>query len=350
MWSRRSVPAAVALATAAALLLSTPAAAAPSPGLGVASGRTPTLLPSLVPDGHATASAINDSGTIVGSAVADTGYWHATVWRDGRIKDLGTLGGLNSQAEDIDDNGQIVGMAQLPDGSAHAVVWIDDKIHDLGLDGIAQASAGGHISVTYSVNGNSPWSGARGAMVAGAPATGFTTRLIDEVPTGVFASAINAQGTVAGSNHLIDYGLPGWNSGQAFIWRDGVARNIGTLGGPSSFAYDINDVGHVIGRSDVEGDGSPAFFYNGTRMRALLAPAGSSPTAQAINNADVMVGTLGRDSQAVIWSGPRAQPRVLPAPAGTSGAQAQDINQKGAIAGFVMYTQPQFREAAVVWR
>jgi len=314
--------------------------------------RTPILLPPLVAGGSASASAINQAGTVVGSASLDDGYWHATAWTKGKIKDLGTLGGPNSQAQDIDDNGQIVGFAQTPDGTAHAVVWVGGRIHDLGAftdGGYAEASSNGNVALTWSVDGSSPWSGSRAAVMTGTPSTGFTITDIDVAP-GASAVAVNASGTIAGSNHQIDYGLPGWNSAQAYIWHNGVSRNLGTLGGPSSFAYDINDAGHVIGRSDVDGDGSGAFFWNGATMRALAAPAGASPTADAINNSDVITGTYGSGNHAVVWESPAASPQRLQEPEGSAGSIAVDINQRGAIAGQIEYTQPEYHTVAVVWR
>ncbi len=47
------------------------------------------------------------------------------------IKDLGTLGGPNSCAEDINDNGQAVGAAQEPTGATHAFLYDGKTMIDL---------------------------------------------------------------------------------------------------------------------------------------------------------------------------------------------------------------------------
>ena len=61
---------------------------------------------------------------------------HAFFWEEGVIKDLGTLGGNNSEAIWLNEAGDVVGSADLagPTGNQthDAVLWRDGKIHDLG--------------------------------------------------------------------------------------------------------------------------------------------------------------------------------------------------------------------------
>ncbi|HSY93623.1 MAG TPA: hypothetical protein VK812_19850 [Candidatus Binatus sp.] len=61
---------------------------------------------------------------------------HAFSWENGVMTDLGTLGGDNSEALWLNEAGVVVGSADLPGPSGNqthdAVVWINGVIHDLG--------------------------------------------------------------------------------------------------------------------------------------------------------------------------------------------------------------------------
>jgi uncharacterized membrane protein len=78
---------------------------------------------------------------------------HAFEWRGGDLTDLGTLpGGSSSFPYWINEDGAIAGGSELPDidpnsgaPEFHAVVWRDDRIHDLG-------TLGGTSSLAVGVN------------------------------------------------------------------------------------------------------------------------------------------------------------------------------------------------------
>jgi probable HAF family extracellular repeat protein len=153
------------------------------------------------PRGLASASAVNSRGQIVGGSSTGPGPsvsdYHAVRWEGDRPTDLGTLPeGLESHAWDINDAAQVVGAAQNGDGVERAVLWSDGRILDLGtLDGIESV-----------------------------------------------ASAINERGWIAGTARTSD------GSSHAFLWRDGVMSDLGALpGGRHSRAYDLNDVGQIVG-------------------------------------------------------------------------------------------------------
>ena len=76
--------------------------------------------------------AINEAGHVVGrfSPVAD-GPKHAFRYVGNGLEDLGTLGGVASEALDITDNGWIVGQSQRVDGEWRPFLWRDGVMVDL---------------------------------------------------------------------------------------------------------------------------------------------------------------------------------------------------------------------------
>ena len=100
----------------------------------------------------------NNRGDVIGQAtLPGDAVMHGFVWRNGHMKDLGTLGGGNSEAIWINDAGDIVGSADLPTPGIHdAVRWHHGKILDLGtVDGDPCSRGSGINSRGQIVGGSS---------------------------------------------------------------------------------------------------------------------------------------------------------------------------------------------------
>jgi probable HAF family extracellular repeat protein len=183
-----------------------------------------------------------------------------------RVTDLGTLGGNYSSGAGINASGQVTGSSVTGDTEMHAFVWTpttpngaSGTMHDVG-------TLGG-----YGVG----W-------------------------------VINASGQVAGYSYTT-----GGAAQHAFLWTpttpnggSGTMHDLGTFGGPDTYAFGINDSGHVTGRSDLPVD-THAFLYDGT-MHDLGALGRFGSFGQGINASGQVTGSsfvTGHIAQhAMLWT------------------------------------------------
>jgi probable HAF family extracellular repeat protein len=101
---------------------------------------------------------LNERGQAIGtSTLAGDESWHAFLWENGKMVDLGTLGGESSEPLAVNERGWIVGRSDYSPNSPyhHAVLWFDRTSKmDLGI--VAPC----HNSTATAVN-------ARGLVVGG---------------------------------------------------------------------------------------------------------------------------------------------------------------------------------------
>jgi probable HAF family extracellular repeat protein len=198
---------------------------------------------------------------------------HTFQWQDGMLSDLGALPGVNSSIPNaINANGAIAGISENgaidpPTGFAEydGVVWQGGQIINLG-------TFGGNFSYAGDINDQ--------GQVAG---FGLTT-----TPDSFFL------GDLCFNNPFATQML-------AFIWQGGALQNLGTLGGPDSCGYWINQRGQVAGMSFTNSTINPStgfptthpFVWNGKRMLDVGTLGGTLALGAAVvplNDRGEMVG------------------------------------------------------------
>jgi probable HAF family extracellular repeat protein len=242
--------------------------------------------------------SVSESGTFVGSAETTADYPYqdlcpgchvsdAFEWRNGVMTDLGTTGGSSSGLFEENDAGIGVGFSetgpldpQSGNPVAHAAISKNGHMVDLG-------TLGGYQSWALSINN-------RGQVA------GFAANTIPDATAG----------------DISPYGSA--TQVHAVLWQGGVAHDIGTLGGPNSQAFYVDDQGQVGGWSATnstlnDATGLPTmdpFLWEHGRMRDLGGLGGVIGYPMWMNNHGEMAGWSDlpgdQTSHPVLWDGHRA--------------------------------------------
>jgi probable HAF family extracellular repeat protein len=233
------------------------------------------------------AYAINNVGQTVGYSVTKTDKFHAFIHHAGVRTDLGALSGGTSVAYDINDAGVVVGSSPLLSGAERAVRWQNGMKQSLG-------TLGGRNSQANAINGD-------GVIV------GWSE-------------------TRSGDTH-------------AFVYRNGVMKDIGTLGGTESRANDINGAGRVVGVSTTASGERHAFSWRDGKFQDLGTDGTESAGADAVNNGRI-VGCVGAPPDAEGGELEISSPFVFAAGAFTTfgtgqiSSCAEDVNPDGIVVGY----------------
>jgi probable HAF family extracellular repeat protein len=100
-------------------------------------------------DTGGSANAINNLGQATGATgdCLTTPQLHAVLWKNGKVTELGNLGGVYNNPFAINDVGQITGTSDLPgDLTSHAFLWQNGVMKDIGT------LPGDYYSVGYGIN------------------------------------------------------------------------------------------------------------------------------------------------------------------------------------------------------
>jgi len=271
---------------------------------------------------------LNDLGEVVGFAsnsIPDPfalffggTQTRAFLWQNGILKDLGTLGGNDAQASSINRIGQVVGTSytnSTPNDvtgipTVHPFLWQQGRMVDLGTLGGTYAGQG---SCGFGAQPcNSPFQFEGSLLINNAGQVIGTSNLPGDQIFHPFLwehGTMRDLGTLGGDNGAAiwltetgevvgDADLPNSPPGciglacihHAFLWKDGLMTDLGTLGTDScSRALMMNSIGQVVGAAIAVcgGPSTHAFLWeNGGPMVDLntLIPANSGATLFEADN------------------------------------------------------------------
>ena len=218
-----------------------------------------TFLPPLASGTGGVALGINDRGDVVGwSNTPDE--QHAFLYRAGQIRDLGTLGGGFSIANDVNNLGHVTGVSMDAAFRTRPFVYVGGKMRALGFEGAGNAiNNRGQVAGWFYPNPPSTF-----------PLRAFLTNGAAKGDLGTLPG-----GSISIAEDVNDLGQGvGWSDSassteHAFLYSGGVMSDLGTLGGSISHAYSINKFGEVVGTARTTEGFDVAFVWSGGVMRNL---------------------------------------------------------------------------------
>jgi len=360
---------------------------APNPSAfapGSSGGYAVTVLPSLGGTNSA-ANSINGRGWPMGTSfLSGNATMHAALWRDGKVADLGTLGGPNSAVEwpVENDRGYVSGISETSrkDPLGESTSWSCHAfLPDNGSSGdtcLAFVWHAGKMLELPTLGGNNGYGAGmnEGEIVGWAEtkrhdSTCLAPQVLQFLPTvwnaisrkgralptlridgrtdpDGAATAVNKAGEIVGISGICDQAVGRFTARHAVLWKNDKAIELQTIGGKSwNTPTAINDAGQIVGflnKDRRDRKGNPNFISviwtdsasPPTKIGTLPGDSLSEPTS--INNEGAVLGVSFPSSHVYVWQNGmmtditklvlQSYPQLEPVSVG-------GINDRGEIAG-----------------
>jgi probable HAF family extracellular repeat protein len=263
------------------------------------------------------AVGVSETGTI--DPLTGAPAQHSVLFKDGHVIDLGTLpGGTEGFAVAINDRGQVAGMGNngVTDplgGFPNFFPWVTETRGFIWQGGVMRdlGTLGGSDTIVATINVRGQIAGDSVADNAVNAATGLPTvhpylwanGRMQDLGTlgGTFETAnwLNDLGEVVGTSNLA--GDQAWHP---YLWDGQSLRDLGTLGGSYGGAFRINDRGDVTGWATPPGDTTAhAFLWRRGVMTDLTGVGNDECTiGEWVNDLDQVVGHDCAEGTALLWS------------------------------------------------
>ena|GEM_PF-1271491 len=306
---------------------------------------TVTDLGTLASDERSAAYGIDNCGRVVGGSYLNQGDLSPRrpfFWNGGTMTDMGTLGGNSGAAFGININASVAGYASNANNDLHAFIWSNatNTKTDIGTLPGGEFSAAFDINDANTVVGQSEIAPLKDRGFIWTQAAGMQSITPFDPNGSSIAYGINNAGQVVGSATSVSGLIHGF-----FRAADGTMTDMGTLGGTTSTAFEVNEAGQAVGYSFLPANSAnaPSHGILWTANTGLIdmgtLDGALHSIAYDINNAGQAVGwsESANGRRAFIWTQATGMTdlNTLVAPdSNWTLQQARSINDRGQIAGF----------------
>jgi probable HAF family extracellular repeat protein len=196
--------------------------------------------------------------------------YHAFLYSNGTMTDLGTLGGHFSKGYAINASGEIVGQADTKT-VGDSFLWNGTSMADIGFWDARGINDSGEIA---GICGNDP----------GEHACAYNNGTLTELPQPTWFTPINCGGgPINKSGEVVGTCDDTSSNTHAVLWENGTPTD---LGSQASNAADINNLGQVVGNAETSAPAEFGYLWSNGTMTDL----GPNFFPNAINDNGVVVG------------------------------------------------------------